>query len=239
MGLTQWGRDFGLAYRIQTFDAMQTRHDTEYTLRVLLNALRYRLGCDWRPVEIHFEHVRVGSFDAYRRAFGAPVCFEQPINQMLIRESDLVRPAPLANPDFMDLLTRYLDTLQDDMCVRRGLSGRVSLLVAQRLSAGRCDLDSVAESLNLSRRALQRQLAAEGTRFQTIKRGERQRATLNAMRLRPMTVADVAGIAGYADRTTLSRAFKSWVGVSPQNYLRDAAQPSVIGDTRLPKSKRR
>lgn len=110
-------------------------------------------------------------------------------------------------------------------CQRRmaeGADARALLATIQRQFAS-CsgqypDAATMARTLGLSLRSFHRQLAAEGTRWQTLldtARRDRACALLTETR---RTIADIAVELGFAEPSNFSRVFRRWLGQSPGDY---------------------
>ncbi|MGC4253004.1 MAG: AraC family transcriptional regulator [Sphingobium sp.] len=222
------GDDWSVIYRIDDIDPELARQDNEYTLAVLCSLIRSRMGGEWNPIEVHFEHGAPASPAIYERIFRAPVFFDHAISQIVIRKNDLDRINPHAGGKMVDLIIEYLRELRDDMEQSCTVSHRASLAVMNNLVRPGFGIAMIARHLNMSVRSLQRHLANENTSFQEIVRQHRERLARSLMHSgRRTKMADIAATLGYADETTWSRAFKSWTGMSPGRYARTRRTPST------------
>jgi|JRYH01.1.fsa_nt_gb AraC-like DNA-binding protein len=223
------GKDWGIVYRIDDIDPELARQDNEYTLAVLCSMARSRMGREWNPVEVHFEHqAPLSSMAIYEQVFRAPVLFGRPISQIVIRKSDLHRTNPYAGGKMVDLIIEYLHELRDDMEQNCTISHRASLAVMNNLARPDFGIGTIARHVNMSVRSLRRHLADEGTSFKEIVRQHRQRLAKSLMKNgRRTKMADMAATLGYADEATWSRAFKSWTGMPPGRYARARRSQSM------------
>lgn len=91
-------------------------------------------------------------------------------------------------------------------------------LVALEQLRERSGIDPVAARLGLTRRTLQRRLAAEGTTFERLCQQmlASQACTLLQDPGRPVT--EIALALGYGDPAHFTRAFRRWTGVSPSQW---------------------
>lgn len=136
-----------------------------------------------------------------------------------------------------DELGSWLHGLQEPPLSTRGgresKSGRASLLprggrrsfarhaeqaLDPLLPAGDVHLDALAARMGLSRRTLQRRLAAEGLTFEGLVERVRRRRATRCLRRTAMPVKELAYRLGFADPSTFSRAFKRWTGASPSDW---------------------
>lgn len=102
----------------------------------------------------------------------------------------------------------------------RLLVEQVRMLFKARMSArqqpGLPNAEDVAAALNLSTRSLHRQLQEEGASLQLIKDEVRRERAIELIRRSARPVKQIAGLAGFANEKSFSRAFRQWTGMSPQ-----------------------
>lgn len=220
--LTSSGRNWCIDYRIENVDIELARHDTEYSLAMLCRLIRRRVGDDWKPIEIHFEHHSPPhTQQMYERLFQSRVLFGQPINRILMPPDHLDDCVPYLGGTIVDLLQQHLYALRHDMEQSRTVSHRVSQLISKHLGSEDFGVATIAPKMNMSVRTMQRKLAEEGTSFKQLVRRQRQRLATTLIRSgKATTMAEIAATLGYADQTAWSRAFKSWVGIPPGQYSR-------------------
>jgi AraC-like DNA-binding protein len=93
----------------------------------------------------------------------------------------------------------------------------VRSLAVQRLP-GLLDLDYAARALGMSRRTLQRRLAASGTALQALVDEARRDKAEQLVTGGHFTLGEVAAQLGFAEQASLSRAFRRWFGSSPSAW---------------------
>ena len=100
------------------------------------------------------------------------------------------------------------------------------LTVALRQSLNRllalngATLAAAARELGMSRRGLQRRLAARGMSFRGLFRSLRYELALTLLSRREVSLNETADVLGFSELSSFSRAFKRWTGMSPQAYRR-------------------
>jgi AraC-like DNA-binding protein len=184
--------------------------------------LRFRLttGVDIRPAEIHFRHAPPRDTSELYRVFRAPIRFRQPETRVFMDPSVMRIPQLYADAPSSELLEHYIQaTLQhphveDDLttALRRSLTGM--------LASEHATLAAAAKSLGVSRRGLQRKLAARGTSYRELLRALRFELALSLLNQRDMRVDEAADSLGFSELSSFSRAFKRWAGMSPRAYRR-------------------
>jgi AraC-like DNA-binding protein len=185
--------------------------------------LRFRLttGVNWRPIEIHFRHSPPRDLGEYHRIFQAPVLFRQPATRAILDPAIMRIPQLFGDAPTSELLEHYIRAALDTpyvgdeltLALRRSLSGLPS-------TAGGI-LTSAAKDLGMSRRGLQRKLAARGTSFRELVRSVRCEMALTLLSRREISMSQAADAAGFAELSSFSRAFKKWTGKSPRAYRRE------------------
>jgi AraC-like DNA-binding protein len=83
---------------------------------------------------------------------------------------------------------------------------------------GTCSLKTVAESLSLSPRSLQRHLSSEGQSFSELLADARLSLACRLLEETDAPVAAVGRKIGYTDPSNFGRAFRQWCGVTPLGW---------------------
>ena len=81
-------------------------------------------------------------------------------------------------------------------------------------------VDAIAAEMGISVRSLRRHLASERTSFRQILQSHRRCAIEAILCSDGARLSDLANRLSYSDSAVLSRAFKSWTGVSPRAYAK-------------------
>lgn len=97
---------------------------------------------------------------------------------------------------------------------------RIKTTINDQLKSGTCKLDSVARSLGMSQRSLQRHLEAEGTSFRQLTETIRQSMASRYLRETNLALTEIAFLLGFSELSSFSRAVRNWYGVSPREYRR-------------------
>jgi AraC-like DNA-binding protein len=169
----------------------------------------------WRPIDVAMAE------PPYYRRFAHLVPelrFNQPINQIVLLESDL--ELPLLTPD-RAALRLAKERCEDDLRtlgIDAALEHRILHVVLKH--DGPLPFDGVAGALGYSPRTLKRRLEEAGITFsELVERARRERALL-LLRSPSLALEDVAERLGYSTVSNLSRAFRRWTGMTPAAYRR-------------------
>lgn len=128
----------------------------------------------------------------------------------------LNQPLHSANQPMFRLLSGYLTSLKS---IRQPtLSSAVSQYIRKGFANGLVSVEGCAESFGYSTRTLQIRLRNEGMSFSDILEEERRAAAMVELKANRLSIAEIADSLGYSERTSFGRAFKRWIGQSPQQY---------------------
>lgn len=103
---------------------------------------------------------------------------------------------------------------------RRSCADRVRMLIERRLGWSAVDIESIAAEMSVSARSLRRRLVCEGTSFRRILQEQRYARMKTVLAQGTAPLVTLADRLSYSDSSAVSRAFKSWAGVSPREYAR-------------------
>lgn len=197
------------------------RHANEFTL-----ALLYLFGREvsreaWTPDSVWFAHEAPAETGELASLFGTDrIRFGEDSNGMIVGRKVLDSPIAGADP----ALLRVLETEMARQVPPPAASTSSQIVsdteraVRTMLELGAPRIENVAQSLGVSVRTLQRRLVEEGTSFQDVVEQTRERLARQYAQRGDLSSAQMAFLLGYADVTSFLRAFKRWMGTSPQEF---------------------
>lgn len=212
-------------YLIQDPAIWPRRQDAEFMVASLTAFIRQLASSRWRPVAVEFEHDITGREKVLGQFFKAPVSGNRPANLLIISTKDMEQPLRLRlgleEGDVAPILERHLRELFGPPAeTSTSCAGRVGALIARRVGHVDVTIDVVAAEMSMSVRTLRRHLAAEGSSFRQIVQSHRRTMMESILRTHDARLGDLAGRLNYSDGAVLSRAFKSWTGMSPRQYIK-------------------
>jgi AraC-like DNA-binding protein len=202
------------------------RQDAEFALAALTALVRQLTSSRWHPAAVEFEHNIAGRATTLRQFFKAPVSGNRPANLLIISKRDMEQPLRWRlNPDEGDIapiLEQHLRELlaPPPAVAHNSYVARVGALVARRVGRAAVTIDAIAAEMSMSVRTLRRHLTQEGSSFREILRMHRRTMMESILRADDSRLGDLAGRLSYSDGAVLSRAFKSWTGMSPRKYVK-------------------
>jgi AraC-like DNA-binding protein len=150
---------------------------------------------------------------------GIPVTYG-PEMRLVFAESDLERPLKTANSLTLQILEKYFSEIY--ATGSEDASEQVRMLLQRLMLAGAYSLENVANEMNCSVRSLQRALADEGISFQELLVETRRDLSIYYMKTAQYSIKETAFMLGYSEPAAFNRAFRSWTGKTPTNYLKQA-----------------
>jgi AraC-like DNA-binding protein len=170
------------------------------------------------PLAAHFTHPEPAYHADYERIFQAPVVFGSDKNALLLDPRFAFLKQPPMNRFAFGALSDRADALLKQLEASDTLRARVESLLMPMLHTGDAGVDAVAAKMGLSRRTLQRKLAAEGVTFEGVLDDLRRQLALHYLNGKKVSANETAYLVGFSEPAAFSRAFKRWTGASPRAF---------------------
>ncbi|MBA6043218.1 helix-turn-helix domain-containing protein [Pseudomonas sp. PA-7-1E] len=205
-----------LVYEVIDGTLASVHQTVELAMGVAACLLRELLGYAWKPRALMLRHSAPASRIAYRTLLGVPPRFDSTVNAWVFDESLLARPLGATDVRCQLLAQQQIDELA--RVTLQELPSYVQKRLRNELANGPVTLRDMAKYMMISPRTLQRYLRAQNTRFQELLDETRQTMAARYLCDSSISLTQLAGMLGYADLSTFSRAFTRWNGVSPQKW---------------------
>ena len=114
---------------------------------------------------------------------------------------------------------------------------RVRAALLEALPSGQGDMEAVSSKLAISRRTLQRHLAAEGLRYSELPQETRQALAQHDLVKTELPAAEIAFLLGFEEPNCFYRAFRAWTRQTleaARRHDRSDSCPSVTNSRRTP-----
>lgn len=193
---------------------------TDVAVAMLHRILRQLLGTDWHAQGVYLERQRPVRIGPFERAFGTRVYFAQDFSGIAFPTVDLDRPnllAEVALRPYTAQLRTALPGLSD-----LPLAERIRRLVRAMLGGRRCNAPLVAERLGLSRRTMERRLAAEGTTFHALLDEARRDVARGQLLGTSRSNAEIAELLGFSSSAAFTAWFAAQHDLPPQAWRKRA-----------------
>jgi AraC-like DNA-binding protein len=175
------------------------------------------LGRQWRIESASFRHAETDRCAA-EAFFGAPVAFDQPVDELVFDARFLDTPSHTADSVTSRLVRPHASARFQLRAVDPFLD-RVRSEVMRSLSSKNHTLVSLSRELGTSARTLQRQLQARGTSLRRVVDDVRKERVFQLLAGAKTSTHQIAVDAGFAGGSPFHRAFRRWTGKSPSEYL--------------------
>ncbi len=193
------------------------RQSADGSLASTLAFCRWLTGKPLAPIEVYFQGPPPADIEPYQAAFQAPLRFNAEFHGMLMRHVDMDIALPTANAELAQLHDRfagdYLARFSDSRVTHQARQ-----VICRLLPQGEPRRETVAQSLHLSERSLQRRLDEEGTSFQQLLDDTRRTLAEQYLARADLALLEVAYLLGFADPSNFFRAFKRWFAMTPGEY---------------------
>lgn len=140
-----------------------------------------------------------------------------PINRITFDNEDLKKVFITENNNMWDYLEEELNKRLKEVENDKSFSALVRKILFELIPSGVSDIGRIASELGISKRTVQRKLKDDGTTFNEQLIQARELLVRNYLTM-DMTLDEIAFFVNYADAKSLSRAFKTWTGMSVSEY---------------------
>jgi len=166
------------------------------------------------PLQVHvkFDIIEKHAYEDYFRTHITKSKF----NGITFSAQDAERPFLTANDAMWSFFEPQLNQRMHDLTQSATYTEKVRACLMEFLASGQYSVDNVASHLAVSRRTLQRHLSNEGTTFQEILDGLREKLARHYLDKSDYSSAQIAFLLGYEDPNSFSRAFRLWTGKTPE-----------------------
>jgi AraC-like DNA-binding protein len=187
-------------------------------MATMLRFMREIYRPDFTPLSVCLRRPRPRyKLKQFAKFFGVDVEFGCEANRLVLDPRDMEMELPAANAE----LARHNDAVVMALLARMDrddIITRVHALFVELLPSGECSKEKVAAQLNMSDRCLQSKLALRNTSYRNLLNETRRELAEQYMQQGVHSVSEVTYLLGFADVSSFSRGFRTWVGVSPSEY---------------------
>lgn len=163
-------------------------------------------------VHINFDITERSVYEDYFRTR----IMKSDFNGVTFSVQDAERPFLTANDAMWSFFEPQLNQRMQDLTKNASYTEKVRACLMEFLASGQYSVDDVASRLAVSRRTLQRHLSNEGTTFQEILDGLREKLARHYLHQSDYSSGQIAFLLGYEDPNSFSRAFRLWTGETPE-----------------------
>ena len=190
----------------------------EYLMGFLVQTLITATRTEVPLTQVTFQHSEPASSEALRAFFDCELVFDAPHNSIRFSPDFLHRPFLSSNKLMFRILANAMETY---FSMGEKTSGFVATVCRQIMLEDPLvnpGAENVAKRLGISTRTLRRRLSEEGFTFNGAKNLARERRAKYLLVNSKASLTEIAFELGYSELSAFSRAFRGWVGETPQAY---------------------
>lgn len=191
----------------------------------LVHMCRVTYGAEFNPVLVELGHPGDGCRRRRREFFRSPIRYAADVTAVEIDRGAAQKPLSTANADLAHANEKVIADYLSELSAG-GTATRVRSRLIDELPSGVVTEKSVAESLNMSLRTLQRRLSEDDTTYQEVLDDTRRQLAERFVRDRTLTLNEITYLLGFSEISSFSRSFKRWTGMAPTAY-RQAVEGSA------------
>lgn len=194
----------------------------EVTAAYLINSFTLFQGHRFTPLRVELAYPSPDVGRGYQAAvFDCPVSFNAPRNQVVGLLGWLDMPLPgherLTHTDLLAQVRREASAFADHGLDLVEAVGRILYRNLRHPPS----VQAVARDMNMSERTLRRRLDNAGVTFRDIFRRVRIAMAIELVRSKQLSLQEVAERVGFSGVEQFRRAFKTWTGKPPSQFLAD------------------
>ncbi len=156
----------------------------------------------------------------YEQFFGCDALFDQAMPKLVFPVRNLFSPIPKTDPYLHDILDNQAQQQLRKLTLENEEIGLYRKQLLQILTREPPSLEKLAAENGISARSMQRRLRAQRISFQSLLDQTRHTLATNYLRESRLGLSDIAGMVGYTEQSSFTRAFARWEGMSPGKYRR-------------------
>jgi len=202
-----------LIYSLATSSNKNDRQVIELGLSLICGEIRKSCGENWQPVSVQFCHAALADESSYKKMFGNSVSFNSDRNALVLNTETLKTPLLSTSTELHINQTRLLKRQID---ANKRIAFEVENCIRSLLPFSPCSRKTIAQSLHLSERSLQRRLIDEGTTFRDMLNEVRLDIAMKYLLQSKLHIHDIAEIIGFSETSAFTRSFKTQYGKSPR-----------------------
>jgi AraC-like DNA-binding protein len=188
----------------------------EHAIFPMLQAIRSYCGPSWKPLRVELQYRDRRRQNMLEDYLQVPVWLNQPSNSIVFPVEELACKHYAVPTKDQSLNTAWLkDT-------RRKVTNRtleaVMAAIENNMAHHKFDIGSLAKTLGMSTRSLQRELNAQGLTYRTILEQTRMQEAHRLLAHGSNNLTHIAVKLGYSDLAHFSRAFKRRFDIPPSAY---------------------
>ena len=180
---------------------------------------------DLRPVAVRLPQSAPPDPAPYHNFFRTKVQFGAGGPVLTLRTEDLELPIPSADIALGHYLEDYASRILRSLPRDNSLAYQIWRILMIRLASGDPGIDTIASTLGLNTRTVQRRLKDQGTNYRELRDSFRRTTACQLLTDPRIPIKEIAFLLGYQDLGAFYRAFRRWEASSPRDYRKTHLDP--------------
>ena len=199
-------------------DLVALEHPIISRLSSILASAREITEDDLRPAAVSIPQQAPADPSPFYNFFRCPVQFGAEAAVLSLNAADLDLPIPSADRSLDHYLENYARSILDALPKADSLISQIWRILMVRLPAGDPGIDTIAGTLGLNLRTVQRRLKDEGTTYRELRDSFRHTTACKLLTNPRVPIKEIAFLLGYQELGAFYRAFRRWEDDSPMDY---------------------
>jgi AraC-like DNA-binding protein len=208
------------SYRVVDPKSWPRRQDAEQVIAMIVHLLRAWTDAGWAPESVCFEHSAPKQNAELERILGCRVLFDHGSNMVQFDTALVEHRNPRADERLFHLLSWFAEAVLADGNSKLAFRDQVLMRIDACCHLGNASIHSVARSLGILPRTLQRRLQAQGDSFRDLHEEYQRRQALELVGTSELRHEAIAHRLGYANLNSFIRAFRRWTNMTPASFRR-------------------
>lgn len=218
MALVSAGAYTRFVYGIAEHGLADTRHFQLGAIAIAFNVVQDLCGNDWRPAAVTVACRSPANPRACHKFFQAPIRFDSDESALIFERHWLERSLPPIDPQERQRIEAEVAALE--MQLHGDFPATVRRLVRKQLLFGQCSMDTVAASLGMHRRTLDRRLQRRGIQYGDLVDSVKHDVARQLLRDTGLRVQQIAESLHFSTAANFATAFRRWTGTTPTEFRR-------------------
>jgi AraC-like DNA-binding protein len=190
---------------------------TDYCFSWMRSLARHGTGTELNPLRVEYVQERPNRRQI-EHSLGCEAVFNAPSNVIIFRGSDATTPFITRNVELLDLLAPQFEEQLKQYREEDSFLELVRRAIQDKLTGHRPSIDSVAQTLHMTARTLQRRLQDSGSSYQRLLDEARHQMARYYLSNSALELNEAAYLLGFEDPNSFGRAFRVWEGVPPSDW---------------------
>ena len=193
-------------------------HSYEFVFSMYVKRMRELSDESWRPAGIRFPFPAPEQSEKHADYFAASVQYDAEAGEFIVDKANWQQAIANSDQQLYRVLDEHARLLLSQRPMPEDFAGRVRQEIVRELHGGNARRETIAQTLNMSSRTLQRRLEEQGVAFAELLDDVRADLAKNKLSGSDLSLGEIGFLLGFSEQSAFNRAFKRWTGKTPREY---------------------